>query len=80
MSESPPEHVLAGELPAFPCPNDAKGFELGITIRDYFAAKFMQGEMARPVRCDDECLDFSEIAQQAYEMADEMLKARVHRE
>jgi hypothetical protein len=40
----------------------------------------MQGEMARPVRCDDECLDFSEIAQQAYEMADEMLKARVHRE
>lgn len=76
MSESPQEHVLAGELPAFPCPNDAKGFELGITIRDYFAAKFMQGEMARPCR-DGECLFFDEIANQAYDMADEMLKARM---
>lgn len=76
MSESPPEHVLAGELPAFPCPNDAKGFELGITIRDYFAAKFMQGEMARPMR-DGELFYFDEIARQAYDMADEMLKARI---
>jgi hypothetical protein len=41
----------------------------GMTLRDYFAAKAMQGILY-------EGLDPAETAQHAYEMADAMLKAR----
>lgn len=41
----------------------------GMTLRDYFAAKAMQGLM-------DAAMPMPEIAWAAYEMADAMLKAR----
>jgi len=52
--------------PAFPC-----GLQSGMTLRDYFAAKAMQGLM-------DAAMPMSEIASEAYAMADLMLKARAH--
>ena len=57
--------------PAFP--NEGfngwgKPFE-GMTLRDYFAAKAMQGLM-------DAAMPMPEIAKAAYDMADDMLKAR----
>lgn len=44
----------------------------GMSLRDYFAAKAMQGRMARPTGQ----LDHMELAIEAYRMADAMLKAR----
>jgi hypothetical protein len=41
----------------------------GLTLRDYFAAKAMQGLM-------DAAMPMPEIAAAAYAMADDMLKAR----
>jgi hypothetical protein len=43
--------------------------EKGMSLRDYFAAKAMQGLM-------DAAIPMSEIAKEAYRMADLMLKAR----
>lgn len=43
--------------------------EEGMTLRDYFAARAMQGLM-------DAAMPMPEIAQAAYQMADAMLKAR----
>jgi hypothetical protein len=55
--------------PAFPATNH-HGHKLeGMTLRDYFAAKAMQGLM-------DEEMTMPEIADTAYAMADDMLKAR----
>lgn len=60
--------------PAFPAMHfDLKENEQGITIRDYFAAKAMQGMLSENsgVRYPtDELVDF------AYKIADAMLKAR----
>jgi len=53
--------------PAFP---DGKGTK-GMTLRDYMAAKAMQGMMHD---VDQPHCDY--IAQKAYQMADAMLKAR----
>jgi hypothetical protein len=53
-------------------PNDLNSsLRSGMTLRDYFAAKAMQGLIVDVVKpqCDY-------IAEQAYAMADEMLKAR----
>jgi hypothetical protein len=46
---------------------------LGMTLRDYFAAKAMQGLLANA-----ECLlkPWDEVPQASYKMADVMLKAR----
>lgn len=44
----------------------------GMTLRDYFAAKFMQGVCANP----DKLYSDEHLAREAYEMADAMLKAR----
>jgi hypothetical protein len=57
--------------PAFPVPLDAFDDREGMTLRDYFAAKAMQGMLACPgsIRVDDD-------ASLAYKMADAMLKAR----
>ena len=52
--------------PAFPT---AMNQTEGMSLRDYFAAKAMQGLM-------DAAMPMPEIAQAAYEMADAMLKAR----
>jgi hypothetical protein len=57
--------------PAFPTPahnlqND------GMTLRDYFAAKAMQGLLAGSLKSSDTHL----IARDCYAMADAMIKAR----
>jgi hypothetical protein len=54
--------------PAFPS-ETMLGWESGMTLRDYFAAKAMQALI------DNDGL-FSEIPTQAYEIADAMMKAR----
>lgn len=45
----------------------------GMSLRDYFAAKAMQGMNANPY-CDD--YDFDKIADMAYAQAEAMLAAR----
>jgi hypothetical protein len=59
--------------PAFPLHNHGAqtlGLHVtGMTLRDYFAAKAMQGLM-------DAAMPMPEIADAAYAMADAMLKAR----
>jgi hypothetical protein len=61
--------------PAFPGQVDhgAAGIEsfVGMTLRDYFAAKAMQGLLASEVEAS-----INEFAEKAYAMADAMLKAR----
>jgi hypothetical protein len=62
--------------PAFPTPRYERGdmYSLGMTLRDYFAAKAMQGIFASgnlPKSAQDD-----ELASVAYTMADSMLKAR----
>ena len=72
------------DIPAFPqyvSNNGGAYVEGGMTLRDYFSAKAMQGMFANP---DDshENYDLSydeyvkEIARCAYKMADAMMKAR----
>ena len=46
--------------------------EEGMTLRDYFAAKAMQGRLANP----DWLASDERTAADAYQIADEMLKAR----
>ena len=48
------------------------GTTAGMTLRDYFAAKFMQAAKSNP-NCG---YDFDDLAHDAYQMADAMLKAR----
>ena len=45
----------------------------GMDLRDYFAAKAMQGLLST---VKDEEWQYDEVAAVAYEMADEMMKAR----
>ena len=47
----------------------------GMTLRDYFAAKAMQAMASSPEYCRDGWAH-SDIAIQAYELADAMLRAR----
>jgi hypothetical protein len=61
--------------PAFPTNQYANGispsgFDTGMTLRDYFAAKAMQGMMV-----DTEIPNCTHIAKESYRMADAMLKA-----
>ena len=54
----------------------AKQYEIdqnGMTLRDYFAAKAMQGLLSDPDWRQD--MDFEETAHAAYKQADAMLKA-----
>ena len=63
--------------PAFPFPSDCASGEpgeLGMTLRDYFAAKAMQGFMASPLLKVE--LGEYATALNAYKVADAMLKAR----
>jgi len=57
--------------PAFPTGTGITPYQSGMTLRDYMAAKAMQGMMhdVDQPKCDY-------IAQTAYKMADTMLKAR----
>jgi hypothetical protein len=55
----------------------AKQYEIdqnGMTLRDYFAAKAMQGLLSDPDWRQD--MDFEDTAHAAYKQADAMLKAR----
>lgn len=56
--------------PAFPHTLQGHPVEKGMTLRDYFAAKAMQGVVTRAI------VDESMCAKWSYEMADAMLKAR----
>lgn len=60
--------------PAFPIPGlqDDADFN-GMSLRDYFAAKAMQGICANP---DTWGLMVPQISERAYMMADAMLRAR----
>jgi hypothetical protein len=55
------------DTPAFPSPN----MNTGMTLRDYFAAKAMQGMMVEVH--DPDC---NYIAEVSYRMADAMMAAR----
>jgi hypothetical protein len=56
------------DTPAFPLPN----MNTGMTLRDYFAAKALQG-----ILTDAEiAMGISEIAELAYKYADAMMAAR----
>ena len=61
--------------PAFPTPRYERGdmYSLGMTLRDYFAAKAMQGMLACPVQPQSGA---DMYARDAYVVADAMLKAR----
>jgi len=63
-------------LPAFAALNEV-GLEkaYGMTLRDYFAAKAMQGMLAGVLAFGHDIL-FSQIAEDAYKQADAMLKAK----
>ncbi len=72
---SPSDKQTGG--PAFPIGLEAFGEgKTGMTLRDYFAAKAMQGfnKMMRDYGWSDEILQ--EHAKQAYAIADAMLKER----
>jgi hypothetical protein len=63
--------------PAFPVPAElcqdlTVEQQRGMTLRDYFAAKAMEGDLTEG-RHEDQ---FAWCAKRAYKMADEMLKAR----
>lgn len=59
--------------PAFPVPGLHENDDYdGMTLRDYFAAKAMQGDLTYGVHEDQ----FAWVAARAYKMADAMLKAR----
>jgi hypothetical protein len=61
--------------PAFPCPRYFKGIGPdGMTLRDYFAAKAMQGLLAGITPTT--VWSHDEVAETAYNVADAMLKAR----
>jgi hypothetical protein len=59
--------------PAFPTATLAQKTEGGMTLRDYFAAKAMQGLLAN---AECQLKPWDEVPQASYKMADVMLKAR----
>lgn len=59
--------------PAFPSVFD---HERGMTLRDYFAAKAMQGFMYGAPTNDDINGALGNLAEMSYKLADAMLKAR----
>ena len=62
---------------AFPSPRDPKtgSDDKGMSLRDYFAAKAMQGAMSG-CATRGEVVIYSNLAGLSYEMADAMMKAR----
>lgn len=62
---------------AFPVAYSNEDFiQEGATLRDYFAAKAMNGILVNTERNQFSFSETSEIASKAYELADAMLKAR----
>jgi hypothetical protein len=62
--------------PAFPTATLAQKTEGGMTLRDYFAAKAMQGIIASEQPGDENFATLEMYARDAYKYADAMLKAR----
>jgi hypothetical protein len=61
------------DIPAFPIGLEAFGEDkTGMTLRDYFAAKAMQGFMGSSWNVKS----FEDMASKAYQLADAMMKAR----
>jgi hypothetical protein len=64
------------DTPAFPVSGDWSQIkDKGMSLRDYFAAKAMQGALAG-IATRAEVVRYSELAGLAYEVADAMLEAR----
>lgn len=55
--------------------NECPTVNLGMTLRDYFAARMMASELSREMR-QHEGYNYDNAAKRAYRMADAMLKAR----
>lgn len=74
-----PEDAKKFSLPAFPQKETLNSDCHGMDLRDYFAAKAMQGLLAHP-ECGKVGKGYDEttncVADEAYRMADAMLKAR----
>jgi len=63
--------------PAFPAMHyDLADNEHGMTLRDYFAAKAMQGFLDQLIKQGWHSDDLETVAETCYRMADAMLKAR----
>jgi hypothetical protein len=73
---TPKQAVAVGRAPAFPSSPDLTS---GITIRDYFAARAMQGLVAIP-ETPEQMLEMEDgvdmLARICYGLADAMLKER----
>jgi hypothetical protein len=63
--------VIMSEKAAFPLLYEDGGFQSGMTLRDYFAAKAMQSLITVQFQTKQ-----AQSAETAYEWADAMLKAR----
>jgi len=59
---------------AFPCGNDSHVLQSGMTLRDYFAAKAMEGLISNFK--GDVSTSYEIITTVSYKMADVMLKER----
>jgi hypothetical protein len=64
---------MNNEIPAFPVTNTSHQDWLGMSLRDYFAAKAMQSMNSR---ADYDDVPAVVIAADAYTLADAMLKVR----
>lgn len=60
---------------AFPLDDALPNDQRGMTLRDYFAAKAMQGELASQNN-EREWNDMYKLARYSYDIADAMLQAR----
>jgi len=60
--------------PAFPLDRDC--CNVGMTLRDYFAAKALQGLLAAGRDAQYGNGDMNDLAESSYSIADELLKAR----
>jgi len=68
------------DIPAFPTAQYAdgvrpSGFDNGMTLHDYFAAKAMQAMLAR-TPWDESGVSYAQLTGNAYQMADAMMLSR----
>lgn len=68
--------AFPGRLPYQNSPNDGLAYFDGMSLRDYFAAKAMQGMLANANIDKNEVRDRAAIATYSYHYADAMLAAR----
>jgi hypothetical protein len=62
--------------PAFPTGTGVTPYKSGMTLRDYFAAKAMQGFLAYATHKGIYAPPDNELASASYQLADAMMKAR----